>query len=124
MTTPSQPLTRRGCVLGCAAWLAVMALPIGLFWFAIQGEARWQRGPGGLEVDRLFVVNEPNAAGLGYEAARLTASAGADVCVRTRVVYWLWRNVERADPNAEYSQCYAADAAGGYTLAGAVCAAP
>lgn len=120
---PSRPMTRTGCVLGCAAWLAVMLVPALAFGLATQNELGWTRGPDGLDQDKIFLVNEPGAGGLGYLAAR-TLPAGADagqVCVRTQVVYLLWRTVETGDQNATYCQCYTRAADGTLTLAATVC---
>ncbi|MGQ0601513.1 MAG: hypothetical protein ACT4QE_07435 [Anaerolineales bacterium] len=111
-------MTRRSCALGCGAWLLVMGLPLCAFILATQGELVWRRGPGNGEVDRVFLVNEPDASGLGYEAARLTGPAGT-VCARTTVRYFLWRNDEGVDQNADYCQCYTTNARGALQASGA-----
>ena len=119
----SRPMTPRSCALGCGLWLALMALPALVFWLAVQREISWTRGPAGLEQDKLFLVDEPQAAGLGYAAARVLSAetpAGDQVCVRTRVVYWLWRNAEGGDPAAAYCQCYTR-AAGALELSALTC---
>lgn len=114
-TALDKPMTSGGCALGCLLWLAVMAVPALIFYLAVQGELDWRRGPGKLEEDRLFVINEPGAAGVGYLASRLAddATDGA-VCVRTTVTYFLWRNDEGGEPNAHYCMCYSRNAAGDY----------
>lgn len=116
-------MTRTGCALGCAAWLAVMLVPALAFVLATQNEIGWTRGPDGLDQDKLFLINEPDAGGLGYLAARtLPAEAAAgQVCVRTRVVYWLWRTRETGDQSARYCQCYTRAADGALTLAASSC---
>lgn len=111
-SSASRPMTPRSCALGCGLWLLVMAVPALAFWLALQRELSWTRGPGGLVQDRIFYVDEPAAAGLGYLAARLTpAAAGGQVCVRTRVLYLLWRNTEGVEQNTAYCQCYTRAAA-------------
>jgi hypothetical protein len=100
----NQKMTPRSCALGCGLWLLVMLLPLAGLFLAVNGELAWRRGPENLEVDRLFLINEPNANGLGYEAARLTGADG--LCLQTSVSYFLWRNAEGGNPNAMYSQRY------------------
>jgi hypothetical protein len=122
-TSPlNQPMTPRSCALGCLIWLAVMAVPALIFYLALQGELDWRRGPGNLEEDRLFVINEPGASGLGYLASRLADDAASDaVCVRTTVTYLLWRNDEGGEQNVSYCACYARNAAGDYEPNGQAC---
>jgi len=112
-------MTPRSCALGCGLWLLVMVLPLVGFFLAVNGELAWRRGPGNLEVDRLFLINEPNASGLGYEAARLTS--GETFCLRTNVLYFLWRNEEGGNPNAAYGQLYQRNASGQLELTGETC---
>lgn len=115
-------MTRRSCALGCLIWLAVMAVPAVIFYLAVQGELDWRRGPGSLEEDRLFVINEPAASGLGYLASRLTDDAADGVvCVRTTVTYFLWRNDEGSEQNVSYCTCYARNAAGTFEPSGQAC---
>ncbi len=109
---PSQPMTRRGCALGCLIWLVVMALPLVAFVFATQGELAWRRGPDSLIEDRLWLVDEPGMGGLAYLAARVTRDerpADGPLCVRTRVTFMLWRNLEGGDLDADFCACYAPD---------------
>ena len=107
-------MTRRGCALGCGLWLVVMSLPLCAFLLATQNELAWRRG---LEVDRVFLVNEPGANGFGYEATRL--SGGGSLCARTTVRYFLWRNDEGVSQDADYCQCYSLDATGAPQVIGA-----
>lgn len=120
----SRPMTPRSCALGCGLWLAVMAVPILACLLATQNELAWSRGPGGLVQDRVFVINEPGAAGLGYLAARVVSDATAEagvLCLRTTVVYLLWRNAEGGDQNVAYCQCYTRGADGVFALAADSC---
>ncbi len=115
-------MTRRSCVLGCLLWLAVMAVPALIFYLAVQGEVAWRRGPGNLEEDRLFVINEPAASGVGYSTSRLAAAAAnGAVCVQTAVTYWLWRNEEGGEPDVSYCVCYSRNATGTYEPNGQGC---
>ena len=98
-------MTRRGIALGCLVWALLMSLPgLALFLFA-NNEIAWRRGPNNVEVDRLFLINEPDYAGLGFENARIAASRPDGVCVATTLSYLLWRNAEGANPNTSYCQC-------------------
>jgi hypothetical protein len=120
----SKPMTPASCALGCGLWLIVMALPAAAFLFAVQGELKWARGPADLVEDRLFLVNEARASGLGYVASRVTrddSGAGGPLCVQTQVAYWLWRNEEADDPNVRYCQCYTRRSDGQYQLNGDAC---
>ncbi len=118
----NRPVTARGCALGCGLWLLLLLLPALAFWLYAQREIVWARGPGGLVQDKVFYVDQPDAAGLGYLSARLAAepAAAGPVCVRTRVVYWLWRTAETASPAADYCQCYT-QAADVWELSAATC---
>lgn len=120
-------MTRTGCALGCLAWIGVMSLPVLAFILATQGELAWRRGPNNLVEDRLFLINEPEAAGLGYASARVnrddTATAGP-LCVQTRVVYLLWRNAEGQDQNTAFCECYTRSADGEYEYNGVTCQEP
>jgi len=102
-------MTPASCALGCGLWLIIMLIPAVAFTFAAQGELKWTRGPNDLVEDRLFLVNEARASGLGYFSSRVTrdeSGAGGPVCVQTSVAYWLWRNEEGSDQNTRYCQCY------------------
>lgn len=102
----NQPMTWRGCLAGCAVWALVMSLPLIVLVLMMQGELAWQRGPANLEADRLVVINEPEAQGVAYFAARLAPGPAGQTCVNTSVTYLLWRNAEGGNPNTTYCQCY------------------
>jgi hypothetical protein len=117
-------MTPRSCALGCGLWLVVMALPVLALWLATQRELSWSRGPGGLVQDRVFLVDEPDAAGLGYLTARVArddTATGGPVCVRTQVAYLLWRNLAAEDPSAVFCQCYTQAGNGTLELAATTC---
>lgn len=103
-------MTRRGCLLGLAAWLLIVTVPFCVVLFAIRGEVSWHRGS--IVEDRLWLVNlngapgEESASGLAYSATRLVANpAAADgrVCARTHVYFLLWRGHSNA---SDYCECY------------------
>jgi hypothetical protein len=106
-----KPMTRRGCVLGVAAWLVVMALPVCALVFAARGELSWQRGP--FTADRVWLVNmesgrgQERASGLAYSASRVRSRppAGSEgaVCVETDVYFFLWRGQSEA---VTYCECF------------------
>jgi hypothetical protein len=105
-------MTRRSCALGCGLWVLVMTVPALAFLLAAQRELNWSRGPGGLVQDRVFYIDEPQAGGLGYLSSRVVrdeTAAGGPLCLKTRVVYLLWRDVEGGDQNVDYCQCYTRD---------------
>ncbi len=115
-------MTRRGCALGCLAWLLVMTLPLLALILAVRGELAWQRGD--FVEDRLWLVRTDDvpgeeAAGLAYSSTRLVrdpAAPAGRVCVRTRVTFLLWRG------NSEsfgYCECYQAHPGQGYDPIGA-----
>ena len=109
-TGDDKPITRRGCLLGLAAWLIIITVPFAVVLFAIRGEVTWHRGP--IVEDRLWLVDlngapgEESAAGLAYSATRLVdnpAAVNGRVCARTHVVFLLWRG--HSEP-ADYCECY------------------
>ncbi len=102
-----KPMTRAGCLTGCLIWLVVMSLPLAVIVLILNNELAWRRGPNNAEVDRIFLLNEPGYAGLGYEAARLYGPVESDgvTCVTVAVRYLLWRNDEGVQQNADYCQC-------------------
>lgn len=112
-------MTPRSCALGCGLWLVVMMLPLLAFFLAVNGELAWRRGPSNLEVDRLFLINEPGVSGLGYEAARLVGIEAP--CLQTSVSYFLWRNDEGGNQNAAYGQRYQRNATGQLEPTGEAC---
>ena len=118
-------MTPRSCALGCLIWLVVMGLPVLAFMLATWGELAWRRGLNDFEEDRVFLVSEPNAGGLGYLSARIIldqSPADGPLCVRTRVVYLLWRNDENINPNVNYCKCYLRGQAGQFELSDIACA--
>ena len=109
-TAADKPITRRGCLMGLAAWLLIITVPFCVVLFAIRGEVAWHRGP--IVEDRLWLVNlngavgDESAGGLAYSSTRLVANpAAADgrVCARTHVIFLLWRG--NSQPS-DYCECY------------------
>jgi hypothetical protein len=105
----------RGCCLSGVLGLVVLALaPCLLFVFVSTGELHWQRGE--FVEDRLWLVQETDAAGLGYSSARIISrETNGPVCVRTNVIFVLWQG---ASENLSYCECYAPNASGHYDYAG------
>lgn len=104
-------MTRSGIALGCLLWLIVMSLPMLALFLYANNEIAWRRGPQGLEVDKLFLINEPAYAGLGFETARVQGGDGSSLCVATSVTYVFWRNDSGLDQNTAFCQCYDAQGA-------------
>ncbi len=117
-----RPMTRRGCVLGVAAWLVVMSLPLCALLLAVRGELAWRRGD--FAEDRVWVVRQAggagpdSAAGLAYSRTRVAGrpSPGGDLCTRTQVYFLLWRGQSET---VAYCECYQALEGGGYAPTGA-----
>lgn len=98
-------MTLSGCVLWTSVWAVLMSLPLIVFALAVRGELGWRRND--LVYDRVYLINEVDAAGLAYERTRIVddeRAAGGAVCVGTRVTYWMMRG--DADP-VDVCQCYA-----------------
>ena len=99
-----RPLTRRGCLVGTLIWLAVMVLPLAALLLALRGEVTWRRGE--FTEDRVWVVKESNAGGLGWSSARVLSDerpVDGPVCVRTQVRFLLWRG---ASESLAFCECY------------------
>jgi len=99
-------MTRSGIVLGCLIWLIVMSVPLLALTLFANNEVAWRRGPQGLEVDKLFLINSPDYAGLGFVTARVRSTQTDSVCVETSVSYLLWRKADDTSPNTRYCQCF------------------
>lgn len=79
-----------------------------------QRELTWKRSE--FVEDRVWLVQEADAAGIAYSAARLSArEANGALCVRTNVLFILWQGVSE---NLNYCECYAPNASGGYDYTG------
>ncbi|HLF02154.1 MAG TPA: hypothetical protein VI547_09275 [Anaerolineales bacterium] len=102
-------LRRLAYLLFFCLWLAVMLLPCLAFALAARGELSWQRGPH--DLDRLWLIQEHDQKGIGYQAERVI-SAAADVngsiCVRDTVRFFLWEGSTEGQ-SIEYCECYSAN---------------
>jgi len=100
-------LRRLAYSCGCLLWLGLLCLPLFVFVLAVQGEMNWQRGE--FASDRVWLIREVDQRGVGYSSARVISNeepaAGGPICVRTRVIFLLWRG--SAEPVA-YCECYTA----------------
>jgi hypothetical protein len=110
----NRPVSGVSCLMAAAVWLFFAIAPCLAIALAMRGELVWSRGE--FVEDRVWVVNEPEAAGLGYSAARLVRSQAAGApCVRTHVYFLLWKG---ASETTEYCECYTQAADGSYELTG------
>jgi hypothetical protein len=91
-------LRRLGYLFIIIIWLVVMAFPIFAFTLAGRGEMMFGE-PAGSHV-RLFLLQEPDAEGVGVEWTRPYRSQPA--CTRTSVTYLMW---EGRSQNTNYCQC-------------------
>jgi hypothetical protein len=105
----------RGCCLAGVLGLVILAIaPCLVFSLVSTGELDWKRGE--FVEDRLWLVQEPDAAGLGYSSARIISrQADGPICVRTNVIFVLWQG---ASENLDYCECYAPNASGHYDYTG------
>ncbi len=105
----------RGCCLSGVLGLVVLAIaPCLLVVFINTGELAWKRGD--FVEDRVWLVQEPDAAGIGYSSARIISrEANGPLCVRTNVSFVLWQG---ASENLNYCECYAPNAGGSYDYTG------
>lgn len=78
-------------------WLVLMAFPFVAFTLATNGEMRI----GGESYLRLFLVQEIDANGVGFEWRREALSA--ESCLRTSVGYLMW---EGDSEGVSYCQCF------------------
>jgi hypothetical protein len=110
----NRPVSRASCLIAVAVWLFLAIAPCLAIALAMRGELAWSRGE--FVEDRVWVVNESEAAGLGYSAARLVRSdAAGSLCVRTRVYFLLWKGTSET---TAYCECYTRSASGSYELTG------
>lgn len=106
MSPSKRRLRRLGYLAAFFAWLGVMCLPLSVFVLAVRGEMDWKRGE--FVEDRLWLIQEIEAHGLGYSSARVISNqepVDGPVCVRTRVRFFMWKGTAGA---ADYCECYAA----------------
>jgi hypothetical protein len=91
-------------VLALVAWLLVMLTPTFAAFLARNGQVTLG-DPAGPHT-RLFLLQDPDAEGLGLERARRVRPPAEGfpgvICLRTTVSYWLWRG--EGQP-ASYCQC-------------------
>lgn len=92
-------LRRLGYLIIVIIWLLVMAFPVLAFTLAGCGELRWGDAAGSHV--RLFLLQEPDAEGVGVEWTRPYRPQPA--CTRTSVTYILW---EGRSENTSYCQCF------------------
>ena len=108
-------LRRFGYALIAITWLVLMALPILAFILAARGEL--MIGDDQSSNIRLFMVNEDEAKGIGFQRVK-KAHSRSDGCYRTSVSYLLW---EGQDSNLNISYCACLDPNTGYADASRTC---
>lgn len=79
-------------------WLVIMLFPV--FAVVLAARQQIQIGDDPQSHLRLFLVQEPDARGVGLEWARPSGTAG---CAQTRLAYLLWRGEGQ---NARFCSCY------------------
>ncbi|MBI4769290.1 MAG: hypothetical protein HY784_02475 [Chloroflexi bacterium] len=102
MSTLNKPISRGSCVLAALALLLIFGLTTLALALAARGEVLWQRGSAS---DRLFLINEQEAQGLGLESVRPYRGPGGAACTRTSDRFFLWRG---SGENATYCECQTA----------------
>jgi hypothetical protein len=109
-----RPVSRGCCLSGVLGLLVLAIAPCVMFVFVAAGELTWKRGE--FVEDRLWLVQEAEAAGIGYSSARIISrESNGPVCVRTTVTFLLWQGKSE---NLSYCECYAPGASGAYEFTG------
>jgi len=113
MTTPAQPAPiaaprsrkrRIGCAILIILWFALLLVPCGLFYFAVQQEFTIPLGGAPGQELRVWLVMEPRTRGLGTSVGQVASQSGLELCVQTTTTYLLWAG---RPENATYCECYA-----------------
>ena len=114
-----RPLSRRGCLAGLLLWACLMTVPLAAVILAVRGEVAWQRGE--FVEDRVWIVKEAEAGGLGWSSARVTTDQrplDGPVCVRTRVRFLLWKGTSES---LTFCECFVLSRATGGLEASGSC---
>lgn len=113
ITTPKPPpnriLRNLGYILFVVIWLFVMTFPCLAFALVARGELSWDRNTH--DWDRVWLLQERNQRGLGYQAERVTSDQSASdgpICVRNSVRYFLWLGTATG-ADTDYCECFASD---------------
>jgi len=102
-------------------FLLIVAPPLlcGLFYLSQVPEWAWERNDG-LTFDRIWLYRERRPQGVGYQRARVvTEYDSAEVCVETRLRFFLWGNASQAEPATTRQQMVLVD--GQWQATGAEC---
>jgi hypothetical protein len=113
--TPEQQPVSRGCCLAGALGLVALAIgPCLALWLVAGQELNWTRSE--VSADRVWLVQEADAAGIGYSATRpLPAGPEGSIYARTTVTFLLWHGHSES---TTYCECYTVAADGGYEFTG------
>ena len=88
-------------------------LSCSLYYLSTVPDVTWQRGSRDLTIDRIRMVDVRGPIGIAYETHRVDdVIDNEQVCVTSRVRYFLWRTPKEAIENASFSQLYRATEAG------------
>lgn len=113
MTTSAEPVPaaaprsrrrRVGCAILIVFWFALLLVPCGLFYFAVQQEVTIPLGSLPGQELRVWLVMEPRTRGIGISSGQVTMETDSELCVQTATTYLLWAG---RPENATYCECYA-----------------
>ncbi|MFN8379027.1 MAG: hypothetical protein U0452_10185 [Anaerolineae bacterium] len=109
--SPVAPRSRKrrlGCTVLIILWFALLLVPCGLFYFAVQQEVTVPLGGAPGQELRVWLVMEPRTRGLGYSLGHVAIQTDSQLCVQTSTSYLLWAG---RPENTVYCECYARSAA-------------
>ena len=113
MTTSAEPVPaaaprsrkrRIGCAILIVLWFALLLVPCGLFYFAVQQEVTIPLGSLPGQELRVWLVMEPRSRGLGISSGQVASQTDSSLCVQTTTTYLLWAG---RPENSTYCECYA-----------------
>ncbi|MBL8145177.1 MAG: hypothetical protein JNL34_02225 [Anaerolineae bacterium] len=112
MATPAQPIPpaaprsrkrRVACATLIVLWFALLLVPCGLFYFAVQQEVTIPLGSMPGQELRVWLVMEPHTRGIGVSIGQVAFQTDSERCVQTTTTYFLWAG---RPENATYCECY------------------
>ena len=112
---PRTPLQRIGCGILLIFWFALLLVPCGLLFLAVQQEIIIPQGDVPGAQTRIWLIMEARQRGIGISTASVQQE-GLTACVQTDARFLLWSG--QSDP-LQYCECYQqadSDAAWQYTV--------
>ena len=97
-------LRRLAFVLLLFAWAVIMAFPVVAVLLATQNQLQIGEEQG--RRVRLFLLQEPEQEGIGFEWARPAEREGEAQCLQTSISYLMWVGEGQ---NVTFCQCFAGD---------------